>query len=56
MSKVLSWNWWNERVVEVIEPYGMDWIAPRWYLVIVACAYLFMVSMCIYGIVEIYNV
>jgi len=35
------WHWLNERVVEVPEHY-YDWMAPRWYLGIVALAYIFL--------------
>lgn len=39
MPKYLKWSWWNERVIEVPEHY-FDWMAPRWYLVVVIVAYL----------------
>lgn len=39
LRKLLSLTWWNERVVEVPEHFS-DWLAPRWYpvLVCLVCA------------------
>lgn len=42
--KILSYTWWNERVIDVPEHY-FDWMAPRWYLVIVVMAYAAMAWM-----------
>lgn len=34
LRNLLSWRWWNERVIEIPEHY-FDWMAPRWYPVLV---------------------
>lgn len=38
---LVSWHWWNERVIEVPE-HGFDWMAPRWYMIPVCFAYGFL--------------
>lgn len=49
MGQYLSWHWWDERCVEVPEPFH-DWMAPRWYLVMVGLAYLTMAGLSGYGL------
>ena len=42
LRRLVSWRWWNERVIEVPEHY-YDWYAPRWYILVVVTAYIAMV-------------
>ena len=53
MTKLLSPRWWNERVVPVPRHMQDDWIAPRWYLVIVALAYTIMLGIFVFGMTQV---
>jgi hypothetical protein len=39
--KAFNLDWWLERAIDVPDHY-FDWMAPRYYLLIVAVAYLLM--------------
>jgi hypothetical protein len=49
IERLVSWRWWNEKVIPVYEGNWYEWIAPRWYVVVVMLAYLAMFSMMTFG-------
>jgi len=54
LKRLVSRQWWCERVVEVPEHF-YDWYAPRWYLIVVAVAYSLMAGMFINGMWRLFN-
>lgn len=55
IKNLLSFQWWNERVVDVYEGYGYEWKAPRWYIIVVVLAYLTLFGLALHGAIEVYN-
>lgn len=52
LERLVNWQWWCERSIPVYEGNWYEWMAPRWYLIVVACAYAIMCCGFIYGMTE----